>query len=323
LDPSVAGSTGLAEIRTSRPARLATVLVVGDHSYDLRAVAESLLYSGYAVLVQPNSLAALGVCRVPEARFDVMVTCATRPEMSKVELAARALALRPDLRLLVLGNPSEAKAGTGSKLAAALQELGCIFSILPRPVVSRELWEAIELLRDRPAAADAEGRADVRASLAKRPQKSATVVLVDDNSYQRRAYADALRRGGHTAIGLAARGQAVELFDRPLHVDALVVASGLNRTRALELIGEIRSRRAEVRVLLLWEERGCDPPALLGDPAEVCVTQKPDSPQLLCEGVEELLSREPVSVSNSGAGGNADAMPFVAAVDPLAAGVAA
>jgi hypothetical protein len=76
-------------------------------------------------------------------------------------------------------------------------------------------------------------------------------------------------------------------------------------------------------VLLLWEDRGCEPPALLGDPAEVCVTQKPDSPQLLCEAVEELLSRKPVSVSKSGAGGNADAMPSVAAVRPLAAGVAA
>jgi DNA-binding NtrC family response regulator len=299
------------------------VLVVGDHSYDLRAVAESLLYSGYAVLVEPNPLGALGICRVPETRFDVMVVCARMPEVSKVELAARALAMRPELRLLVLANPAEAETGADSKLAAALQKLGCICSILSRPVVARELWEAIELLRDRPAAPDAEGRADVRPSLAEPPQKSATVVLVDDNSYQRRAHADALRRRGHTAIGLADRGQAMELFDRPLHVDALVVASGLKSVPALELIGEIRSRRAEIRVLLLWEERGCDPPALLGDPAEVCVTKKPISPQLLCEAVEELLSREPVSVSNSGAGGNADAMPSVAPVRPLAAGVAA
>jgi CheY-like chemotaxis protein len=260
---------------------------------------------------------------VPEARFDVMVTCAATSEMSKVELAARALALRPDLRLLVLANPSEAETGANSKLSAALQELGCVCSILPRPVVARDLRGAIELLRDRPAAPDAEDCADVRASLAAPPQNSATVVLVDDNPYQRRAHADALRRRGHTTIGLADRGQAMELFDRPLHVDALVVASGLKSAPALELVGEIRSRRAEVRVLLLWEERGCDPPALLGNPAEVCVTQKPDSPQLLCEAVEELLSRKPVLVSNSGAGGNADAMPSVAAVRPRAAGVAA
>ncbi len=149
------------------------------------------------------------------------------------------------------------------------------------------------------------------------------MVLVDDNPYQRRAYADALRRRGHSAIGLADRGQAMELFERPLHVDALVVASGLKSAPALELIGEIRSRRAEIRVLLLWEERGCDPPALLADPAEVCVTKKPDSPQLLCEAVEELLLRKPVSISNAGAVGNADAMPSVAAVRRIATGVAA
>jgi DNA-binding NtrC family response regulator len=189
--------------------------------------------------------------------------------------------------------------------------------------VARELREAIELLRNRSTSPDVEDTADARASLAEPPQKSATVVLVDDNSYQRQAHAEALRRRGHGAIGLADRGQTMELFNRPVHIDALVVASRLKSAPALELIGEIRSQRPGIRVLLLWEERGCNPPALLGDPAEVCVAQKPNSPQLLCEAVEELLARKPVSISDSGAGGNADAMPSVAAVRPLATGVAA
>jgi hypothetical protein len=134
------------------------VLVVGEHSYDVRGAADSLLYSGYAVLVQPDSFEALRVCGLPQARFDVLVTCATGSELSKVELAARALALRPELRLLVLANPSEAEAGAGSELAAALADLRCTYSILPRPIVARDLREALEeLLSRQPVSASDSG----------------------------------------------------------------------------------------------------------------------------------------------------------------------
>jgi hypothetical protein len=54
----------------------------------------------------------------------------------------------------------------------------------------------MELLLDQPGAANAEGGADARAASAEPPQKPATIALVDDNSYQRRAYTDALRRRG-------------------------------------------------------------------------------------------------------------------------------
>jgi DNA-binding NtrC family response regulator len=77
------------------------VLVVEDDP-SMRRMAERILRrAGYAVETSPGGRDALRKLETDE-RFDMLLTDVVMPEMSGTELAGRAAALYPDLRILLM-----------------------------------------------------------------------------------------------------------------------------------------------------------------------------------------------------------------------------
>jgi len=80
----------------------AVVLLVDDEPAIRRLVRMILEESGYVVLDAANGLEGLAVCRAHPGHIDVLLSDLVMPELGGHELAARALELRPALKVLFM-----------------------------------------------------------------------------------------------------------------------------------------------------------------------------------------------------------------------------
>ena len=117
----------------------ATVLVVDDDEAIVRAdVARILSRAGFAVSVADSGRAALRLVAEGRIRPAVVVTDIERPEMSGVELAARLLAIRPTVRIVMMTRDPE-------RAASARNHPSIIDVVLLKPIHADELIEAVRL----------------------------------------------------------------------------------------------------------------------------------------------------------------------------------
>jgi CheY-like chemotaxis protein len=87
------------------------VLVVDDEPVVRAYVARALTLAGFAVTVAQGGREALRLVAEGRVRPTVVVTDIEMPEMTGIELAARLLALRPRLRIVMMtGDPARAEA---------------------------------------------------------------------------------------------------------------------------------------------------------------------------------------------------------------------
>jgi CheY-like chemotaxis protein len=96
-----------------------TVLVVEDDD-DVRAYLTDVIRSlGYAVAVAPNGTTALDILEQPQIRIDLMLTDVVMPGMNGRELAKKAQAARPKLKVIshdgVLAKCSDSPWSPGSE----------------------------------------------------------------------------------------------------------------------------------------------------------------------------------------------------------------
>ncbi len=82
------------------------VLVVEDEDGVRRLTERILRRAGYGVLSAPNGRVALELCAREDERVDLLLTDVIMPEMLGPELAERALAARPGLRVLFMSGYS-------------------------------------------------------------------------------------------------------------------------------------------------------------------------------------------------------------------------
>jgi CheY-like chemotaxis protein len=101
--PIVRGNVSAAtKTATVLPEGTETVLLVEDEEV-VRAVTKEILeMSGYKVLLASDGDGALEVCRQNGAAIDLLVSDVIMPHMNGQELAKRALAVKPDLRVLFM-----------------------------------------------------------------------------------------------------------------------------------------------------------------------------------------------------------------------------
>jgi CheY-like chemotaxis protein len=105
LPPSESAATRLPRAEPARPGKPShgseRILLVEDDAEVLRTVTEMVTDLGYKVLTADNPIEALAVLRRPDKPIDLLFSDVMMPQMSGVQLAAQARALRPGLKVLL------------------------------------------------------------------------------------------------------------------------------------------------------------------------------------------------------------------------------
>jgi CheY-like chemotaxis protein len=112
------------------------VLVVDDEAVIRASVARALTLAGMEVAVAPDGRRALRLIADGAVQPSVVVTDIEMPGMTGIELAARLLALRPNLRIVMMtGDPDRAD--------AARRHPSIVDEVLLKPVRPAELVAAV------------------------------------------------------------------------------------------------------------------------------------------------------------------------------------
>lgn len=132
-----AGERGSGE-RTSpdRALDAATVLVVDDDSVVRAHVARTLTRAGLAVVAADGGRAAFRLVAEGRIRPTVVVTDIEMPEMSGIELAARLLAIRPTVRIVMMTSDPE-------RAESARNHPSIVDVVLLKPIDAKALVEAV------------------------------------------------------------------------------------------------------------------------------------------------------------------------------------
>ncbi len=131
------------ELRTEDPIPTGTerILFVDDEP-DLVKLGRQMLESlGYDVTTRSSSLEALELFKRQPHRFDLVVTDMTMPHMSGTEMAAKFMAIRPDVRIIICTGFSD-KINQEKALASGFQGL------LMKPVITRDMANLIRKVLD-------------------------------------------------------------------------------------------------------------------------------------------------------------------------------
>jgi PAS domain S-box-containing protein len=135
-------SSQMAATRDS-DSRLQRILLVEDEQR-LANLGKRVLESvGYDVTVHTSSLQALEEIRAEPARFSLLITDNTMPHMTGLELVEKALALRPDIPVLMIS-------GIGESMAMDELKKRGVRRLLPKPYDSADLKATVrELLAEK------------------------------------------------------------------------------------------------------------------------------------------------------------------------------
>jgi CheY-like chemotaxis protein len=118
------------------------VLVVDDEAVVRAFVARALTLAGFEVAVAADGAEALRLVAEDRVRPSVVVTDIEMPGMTGIELAARLLALRPALRIVMMtGDKARAKAARGHP--------SIVDEVLLKPMRIEALVRAVQPTADR------------------------------------------------------------------------------------------------------------------------------------------------------------------------------
>jgi signal transduction histidine kinase len=90
-----------------------TVVLVEDEDAIRRLVRLALSRCGYRVIDFPNGEAAMAFCEVADERLDLLLTDVVMPGMNGRDLAGRAVALRPSLKVLYMSGYADGAISAG------------------------------------------------------------------------------------------------------------------------------------------------------------------------------------------------------------------
>jgi two-component system, cell cycle sensor histidine kinase and response regulator CckA len=116
-----------------------TVLLVEDEERLAELGRKMLEHLGYEVVVRINSIEALSTFRSQPAKFDVVITDYTMPQMTGTQLAKKMLDIRPDIPIILCTGFSEVI------LAEKAKDIG-IKEFLMKPLSISDLAQAVQRL---------------------------------------------------------------------------------------------------------------------------------------------------------------------------------
>lgn len=115
------------------------IMVVDDEAHILELLDEALTDHGYQVTAFPDGVSAFNEFQKDPGKFDLLLTDMAMPGMNGKDLAARVLALRPEMPVIINTGYS-ALLGKDEALALGISEY------LQKPVSLNELLEAVQRL---------------------------------------------------------------------------------------------------------------------------------------------------------------------------------
>lgn len=193
-----------------------------------------------AIEVQKRELAAGEVGELPAGPY---VRLAVRDTGTGMDEATIQRAIEP---FFTTKGPGE---GTGlglSMVHGLAAQSGGTLRLISRPGdgTTAEIWlPAIDGAADPLAAREADGLSQ--------QQRSAVVLLVDDEDLVRRATADMLREIGHEVIEASSATSALSLLEDRPDVEVIVTDYLMPGTRGNELIDKARATRADLKAVLI------------------------------------------------------------------------
>ncbi len=113
-----------------------TVMVVDDEAALVEFAEEMLAQLGYEPVGFSSSMAALRAFEADPGRFDAVLTDETMPQLGGTELAARLLALKPDLPVIVMSGYG------GEQLEARVLAIGARM-LLHKPLAMRDIADCL------------------------------------------------------------------------------------------------------------------------------------------------------------------------------------
>jgi len=117
------------------------ILFIDDEAFLVESAEQMLEHLGYDVVLRTSSIKALELFRENPARFDLVITDQTMPNMTGAELAEKILAIRPDTPIILCTGFSEVITEVQAK-AIGIREF------IMKPIVMREIGEAIRRVLD-------------------------------------------------------------------------------------------------------------------------------------------------------------------------------
>lgn len=137
------GATGdpVRQPAPSRPGAGPIVLVVDDEAVIRADAAQALTLAGCEVAVAANGREALRMVAEDRVRPAVVVTDIEMPGMTGIELAARLLALRPALRIVMM-------TGDAARADAARGHPSIVDAVLMKPMQPSDLVAAVRPTAD-------------------------------------------------------------------------------------------------------------------------------------------------------------------------------
>ncbi|MBI5085337.1 MAG: response regulator [Acidobacteria bacterium] len=255
-------------VEAGAPSAAGGRILLAEDEPEVRRYFERILEdAGYEVVGATDGQEALALISQKPRFFDLLISDVVMPGVSGAELARRLLKLNPTLKVLFLTGYAE-----HSDLRW-LQESG--FEIEAKPITRSLLLERV-------------------AAKLNAKDKTAAVLVVDDDPAIRRLLRGAFEREGHTVMEAGEGGEALSLLEAQ-QVDAVVTDLSMPGMEGIETIREMRRRRPElVIVVLSGQSASLRAASLLGADAAL---SKPGDTLLAVATVQRLLRR-----NNAGSG---------------------
>lgn len=229
LFPALDGADGPAMAVEDAPRGNGTVLLVEDERLVRIAVRHYLQGLGYRTLVAAGAAEALRISEQHAGPIHALLTDVVMPDGLGKEVALRALARHPDLRVIYMSAHSREE----------LDELGRLdgeAKLLQKPFDERSLALALSeaLTHDRPPAG-AGGRE--------------TILVVESSDAARLAMREYLEEMGYRVLATARATEALELARRH-RIDLLLADCALPEMRGDELAQCLRLEQPGIQVIL-------------------------------------------------------------------------
>jgi YesN/AraC family two-component response regulator len=120
-----------------------TILLVEDEEIVRRPLRHIFIRKGYKLLEAREGKEALEICRENPGPLAMMITDIIMPRMNGLELADRALEIRPDLKVLYIS-------GYHSRSRSCLERLEPGRNFLRKPFTPREILKKVREILDGP-----------------------------------------------------------------------------------------------------------------------------------------------------------------------------